>query len=99
MKQIKDQLRKYLPKKLWQIIALGAAGCFTAVIIVLTFIAILLLPTLPAIDEVVEPKLRVPMRVYTAEGTLIAEFGDSYVDYQQKVPMIIPWRLTRSNKV
>ena len=76
MNQLKDTIRKYLPKKLWQILVLGAAGLFTAGVIVMTFIAVLLLPTLPAIDEVVEPKLRVPMRVYTAEGTLIAEFGD-----------------------
>jgi protein-S-isoprenylcysteine O-methyltransferase Ste14 len=30
------------------------------------------------------------------ERDLVAEFGDTYRDYQRRVPMLIPWRIPRS---
>lgn len=76
MSKLKTQFRKLLPKKLWQILLLGAAGLFVTGVIIVAIISVILLPTLPSIDRVIDPRLKVPMRVYTADGTLIAEFGD-----------------------
>ena len=66
--------RQYLPRKTWQLLLLGATGLFAAGVVILALLALILLPTLPSIEDL--PELNVPMRVYTADGTLIAEFGE-----------------------
>ena len=76
MNKLNIPFREFLPKKLWQILLLGVAGLFVTGVIIVAIISVILLPTLPAIDKIVDPRLKVPMRVYTADGTLIAEFGD-----------------------
>jgi len=49
---------------------------FASAVVVLTLIALILTPTLPALDELSGAQLKVPLRVYTADGELIAEFGE-----------------------
>ena len=43
-----------------------------------------LLPELPSIDSLKDVPLKVPLRVYTAEGSLIAEFGE-----ERREPVVI----------
>jgi penicillin-binding protein 1A len=45
---------------------------------------LLLLPTLPSVENIAEGKLKVPMRVYSAEGRLIGEFGE-----ERRIPVAI----------
>lgn len=37
----------------------------------------------------------ITLGTYLEERDLVAEFGESYLDYQSKVPMLIPWKLNR----
>ncbi len=39
-------------------------------------LALVLWPTLPAIENIAEDRLKIPLRVYSAEGRLIGEFGE-----------------------
>ena len=67
--------------------AIGAAGA--ALVLLLTLI---LWPTLPAIDNIAEDRLKIPLRVFSAEGRLIGEFGEEKripVDLKEVPPQLI----------
>jgi penicillin-binding protein 1A len=49
-------------------------GVFAAILAMLA--AILVYPTLPSLEALTDYKPKVPLRVYTAEGALIGEFGE-----------------------
>jgi penicillin-binding protein 1A len=56
-------------------VLVGIAGLTTILV---------LLPTLPSVENIAEGKLKVPMRVYSAEGRLIGEFGE-----ERRIPVAI----------
>jgi len=78
------RLAAYLPKSPWQLAVVGLFGLFAAGVVSLALVAAVLTPTLPAVDQVAEKQLKVPMRVYTADGDLIAEFGE-----EKRIPLRI----------
>jgi penicillin-binding protein 1A len=71
-----NNFRRYLPKQPWQLALMGVFGLLTIGILVVTVVALFVLPTLPSIDELAEKRLKVPLRVYTADNQLLAEFGE-----------------------
>lgn len=77
-------LRQNLPVNPWQLALIGLLGAFAGGVVLVGLVALLLTPTLPPIDDVSERRLKVPMRVYTVEGDLIAEFGD-----EKRIPVTI----------
>ncbi len=77
-------LRQNLPANPWQLALIGLLGAFAAGVVLVGLVALLLTPTLPPIDDVAERRLKVPMRVYTVEGELIAEFGE-----EKRIPVAI----------
>ena len=82
------------PKKPWQIIVIAFCGLAAAGVVAFGLIALLLMPTLPAVDNLAEARLKVPLRVYTADSKLIAEFGE-----EKRIPVRIdeaPPMLVRS---
>jgi penicillin-binding protein 1A len=62
----------------------GVFGLFAAGVLGAALVALALTPTLPDLDDLSEKRLNVPMRVYTAEGQLIAEFGE-----EKRIPVTI----------
>ena len=70
------KITPFLPQKPWQIALFAAAGLFVLGVFLAATMALILTPTLPSLDELTENRLKVPLRVYSAEGTLIAEFGE-----------------------
>ena len=70
------KLAQLLPQKPWQLALVAAAGLFVAGVLAVATVALLLTPTLPSLQDLSGEHLKVPLRIYTAEGTLIAEFGD-----------------------
>jgi penicillin-binding protein 1A len=68
----------------WQWALIGLFGLVTAGMLLVAFLALLLAPTLPSVDDLAEKRLKVPMRVYTADGQLIAEFGE-----EKRIPVKI----------
>ena len=73
---LKGRLARFLPQNTWQLALVTMAGLFTLAVLLAATVALLLTPTLPSLDELSGDKLKVPLRVYTSEGTLIAEFGE-----------------------
>lgn len=65
-----------LPQKPWQLALFAGAGLFVLGVLAVATVALLLTPTLPSLQDLSGEHLKVPLRIYTAEGTLIAEFGD-----------------------
>ncbi|MBI3778305.1 MAG: penicillin-binding protein 1A [Gammaproteobacteria bacterium] len=76
--------RQYLPAKRWQLALIALFGLFAGGVVMLTLVALILTPTLPALDDLSGAQLKVPMRVYTADGQLIAEFGE-----EKRIPVRI----------
>ena len=82
------------PRRRWRLLLVGTLGLFAAGVIAVAILTLALLPTLPPIQQLLDPELQVPLRVYTADGELIAEFGE-----QRRIPLKIeevPPRLVQS---
>ncbi len=54
----------------------GAAAAAVGGVCVLLLAVVLLSPSLPSIESLAEQPLKVPMRVFSTEGRLLAEFGE-----------------------
>ncbi|HEX5611147.1 MAG TPA: penicillin-binding protein 1A [Burkholderiales bacterium] len=52
------------------------AGLAVACVLLAAFVALLAYPSLPSLDVLTDYQPKIPLRVYTAEGTLIGEFGE-----------------------
>jgi len=70
------KIAPFLPQKPWQIALFAVTGMFVLGVFLAAAVALVLTPTLPSLDELSENNLKVPLRVYSAEGTLLAEFGE-----------------------
>jgi penicillin-binding protein 1A len=70
------KIAPFLPQKPWQIALFAVTGMFVLGVFLAAAVALVLTPTLPSLDDLSESHLKVPLRVYSAEGTLIAEFGE-----------------------
>jgi penicillin-binding protein 1A len=77
-------IREHLPAQGWQRLLIVLFGLFAAGVILLAATALVLTPTLPSIQDLPETRLKVPLRVYTADGQLIAEFGE-----EKRIPVHI----------
>jgi penicillin-binding protein 1A len=87
------RLRNYLPQH-----RLLRYGIITLLGLFLTGTAVILgayafyAPSLPSVDALREMKMQVPLKVYTHDGKLIAEFGEmkrSPVEYENIPPLLI----------
>lgn len=58
----------------YPVAVLFAAGLISAALVALA--AVLIYPTLPSLEALTDYQPKVPLRVYTADGTLIGEFGE-----------------------
>src|SRR3989344_4156021 len=76
--------RQHLPTQRWQLALVGLFGLLASGVVILTLIALILTPTLPSLEDLSGAQLKVPMRVYTADGELIAEFGE-----EKRIPVRI----------
>ena len=70
------KLGPFLPQKPWQLVLFALTGAFVLSIMLLATVALLLTPTLPSLDDLSGDHLKVPLRVYSTEGTLLAEYGE-----------------------
>lgn len=82
--RFKEFLRKHLPTSVWQQVLFGAFGLLALAVLAMALVALALTPTLPDLDDLSEKSLKVPMRVYSVEGELLAEFGE-----EKRIPVRI----------
>jgi len=62
------------------VIALAAAGVL-AVVMVVGYTLLVLVPNLPSLDAITDYRPKIPLRVYTADNALIGEFGEEHRDF------------------
>jgi penicillin-binding protein 1A len=70
------KLTPFLPQKPWQLALFAATGLFVIGVLLAATVALVLTPALPSMDDLSGDRLKVPLRVYSVEGTLLAEFGE-----------------------
>ena len=63
-------------KKLLPSLSFFASACFMSGIIISGFVALLISNNLPSTSEILKTELKIPLRVYSADNKLIAEYGD-----------------------
>lgn len=76
---------------LWRtLLALGAVGVLT-VFVLLGGILLSILPRLPSLDLVTDYRPKIPLRIYTADGALLGEFGEERRDFTpiQGIPPVL----------
>ena len=72
------------PGRIWRLALAAALGIGALGVLVAAVVVLMLLPTLPSVQELTDADLKVPLRVYTADGELIAEFGE-----EKRIPVKI----------
>jgi len=60
----------------WLYPAIAVSAFIFLPVLLLLFAAIITYPTLPSLDALTDYRPKIPLRVYSAEGTLIGEFGE-----------------------
>lgn len=60
----------------WFYPAIAALALFLLPLLLLLFVAMLTYPTLPSLDVLTDYRPKIPLRIYSAEGDLIGEFGE-----------------------
>ena len=70
------KITPFLPQKPWQIALFAVTGMFVLGIFLAATVALVLTPTLPSLEDLSGDRLKVPLRIYSSEGTLLAEFGE-----------------------
>ena len=81
-----------LLKKPSHLLLVGTFALFATGVLIVAVIALALTPTLPAIEGLNGNTLKVPMRVYTQEGTLLGEFGEEkriLVTMEETPPLLV----------
>lgn len=59
----------------------GLAGILALILGLLAYVYLILVPDLPPITAVTDYKPKIPLRIYTADNTLIGEFGEEHRDF------------------
>ncbi|AXS80098.1 penicillin-binding protein 1A [Dechloromonas sp. HYN0024] len=72
------------------LVALSAVG----ILVVFTLLGAMLvtvMPNLPAFDVVTDYRPKIPLRIYTADGALLGEFGDEHRDFTpiKEIPTVL----------
>lgn len=62
------------------------------------YVMLVILPGLPELDKITDYQPKIPLRIYTAEGTLLAEFGEEHRDFVriEKIPQKVKHALLAS---
>ncbi|MBS1159576.1 MAG: Penicillin-binding protein [Proteobacteria bacterium] len=72
------------------LLAVAADGALL-VVLLLAFMLLTVLPTLPPLDIVTDYRPKIPLRIYTADGALLGEFGEEHRDFVpiQEIPPLL----------
>ena len=65
-----------MTQRWWFYPVLAALACALLPVLLLVFAAMLAYPTLPSLEVLTEYQPKIPLRVYSAEGALLGEFGE-----------------------
>jgi penicillin-binding protein 1A len=63
-------------KRWWAFPLLLVASTFVAGVVLIAFAAVIVYPTLPSLEVITDYQPKIPLRVYSVEGSLLGEFGE-----------------------
>src|SRR5438132_4683153 len=63
-------------KRWWAFPLLLVASAFVAGVVLVAFAAVIVYPTLPSLEVLTDYQPKIPLRVFSSEGTLLGEFGE-----------------------
>lgn len=75
----------------WHYVLLGLASLVLAAMVVTSVAAALIYPSLPSLEALTDYRPKIPLRIYSADGGLLAEFGEerrSVVRLQDTPPVL-----------
>jgi penicillin-binding protein 1A len=83
MASYRNQLRR-------TILALSA-NVALAIVVLISYMLLSVLPKLPAFDVVTDYRPKIPLRIYTADGALLGEFGEERRDFMpiNEIPQVL----------
>lgn len=64
------------PKKWWQLLVLSVLALGLALTALIALAGVLIYPELPSLEALTDYRPKIPLRVYSEDGQLIAEFGE-----------------------
>lgn len=70
-----------MTRRLWQAFAILCAVGALAGVLLFGYVMLIVVPNLPSFDALVDYRPKMPLRVYTADGVLIGEFGEERRDF------------------
>jgi penicillin-binding protein 1A len=79
------------PKKWWQLLVLSVLALGLALTALIALAGVLIYPELPSLEALTDYRPKIPLRVYSEEGKLIAEFGEerrAFVKIQDVPPKL-----------
>lgn len=79
------------PKKWWQLLVLSMLALGLALTALIALAGVLIYPELPSLEALTDYRPKIPLRVYSEEGQLIAEFGEerrAFVKIQDVPPKL-----------
>jgi penicillin-binding protein 1A len=79
------------PKKWWQLLVLSVLALGLALTALIALAGVLIYPELPSLEALTDYRPKIPLRVYSEEGKLIAEFGEerrAFVKIQDVPPRL-----------
>ena len=65
-----------MPKRWWSYPLLALGTLLVAALLLVGYVGAIVYPTLPSLGALTEYNPKIPLRIYSAEGTLIGEFGE-----------------------
>ena len=82
--------RQWLVKSLWWLLGLGVAAVVSALMIVTIALAVAY-PNLPAISGLTDYRPKLPMRIFSADGVLVGEFGEERRNFTpiEQIPKVM----------
>ena len=60
---------------------LAVLGASMIGVLLIVFAALVIIPTLPSLEVLMDYRPKIPLRIYSAEGLLIGEFGEERRDF------------------
>ena len=83
----RNWFRKPMRVKLIQLVFAGVAALAAGGLLLAAYAFFIVTPMLPSLDNLIDYRPKMPLRIYTADNVLIGEFGEEHRDFVQIAQM------------
>jgi len=83
LSRLRNWSRKPMRTKLIQLVFAGVAALAAGGLLLAAYAFLVVAPMLPSLDNLIDYRPKMPLRIYTADNMLIGEFGEEHRDFVQ----------------